>query len=421
MKLIHRTYRLTLLGLVPVFLLGGIYSYLMMRHVIYEETDEYLTYEMNRLIEYHRRHQALPDLHMVTEVLEGVEYPLPVFRDTLILETGDNEMMPYRQLFFSIEHKGEPFTIVLRHLLVGDDDILQGALLIILGLMLLLSAALFLLVARASGQVWKPFHRTLATLTGFRIHRPLPDFPRTGIEEFDPLNATASGLLKKISDDFRRTKEFNENASHELQTQLAVIRASAEAMINHPDGRYADDRDLAAIYNAAVQLSRTERSLLLLSRIGNLEFDDRVDFDLSPVVERSMEPFLEVMRLREIHLESELVPCPVRMDAGLAEILVNNLLKNAVKHNLHGGHLHVKLDPRALTVANSGLPHQGDTGKLVERFGKGPLGDGGIGLAIVKQICDLYGFGLDYAVSPVHEHVVTIIFAQGANSQIPPE
>lgn len=421
MKLIQRTYRLTLLALIPVFLLGGVYSYLMMRHVIYEETDEYLTYEMTRLLEYHRRHQALPDLHMVTDVIEGVAYPLPVFRDTLILEPGDNEMVPYRQLFFSIEHKGQPFTIVLRHLLVGDDDILQGALLIILGLMLLLTAALFLVVARASGHVWKPFHRTLSTLVGFSIHRPLPEFPRTGVREFDTLNDTASGLLRKIAADFRRTKEFNENASHELQTQLAVIRASAETLINDPEGRFADNPELARIYNAAVRLSRTERSLLLLSRIGNLEFDDRVDLDLSSVVEQAMEPFAEVIRLRDIHLHAELGNCPVRMDAGLAEILVNNLLKNAVKHNLEGGHIRITLDTRSLTVANSGLPHRGDTDRLVERFGTGPLGDSGIGLAIVKQICDLYGFPLDYTVSEANEHFLTVRFSTAADSQIPPE
>ncbi|MCO6485905.1 MAG: HAMP domain-containing histidine kinase [Saprospiraceae bacterium] len=421
MKLIQRTYRIAIIGLLPVFILGGVYSYLMIRHVIYEETDEFLTFEMNRLKDYHHKFAALPDLHMVTELQEGVTYTEPVFRDTLILEPGDNELVPYRQLFFTLDHKGQDFTIVLRHLLVGNDDILEGTFLILLGLMAIISLAMFLLVDFVSRDIWKPFYRTLSTLTSFRIHRDKPDFPPTGIREFDSLNATVEKLLQKISDDFHRTKEFNENASHELQTQLAIIRASAEELINDEDGRYNGNVHLQAVYNAVVKLSRMERSLMLLSRIGNLEFDDRVDLDLQKVVEQGLEPFLDVIRLRQIRLTTHLAECPVRMDPGLADILVNNLLKNAVKHNVEKGHMDIRLEPDRLTVANSGLPHEGPTDKLVQRFAKGPLGNAGIGLAIVQQICDLYGFGMDYKVSKENEHVITIFFHAGRESQISPK
>jgi len=98
------------------------------------------------------------------------------------------------------------------------------------------------------------------------------------------------------------------------------------------------------------------------------------------------------------------------MDAGLAEILVNNLIKNAVKHNIHKGDIFITLTASALIVENSGLPLARNAETMLERFTKGENGNIGIGLAIVKQICELYNFRISYIVLEKAKHQISIFF-----------
>jgi signal transduction histidine kinase len=409
MKLINRTYTYTALSLIPVIIIGSLLCYYMIEYISYEETDEFLTYEMQRLIEYHKEHQDLPEFHQVTDILPGIKYDVPLFKDTLLLETGDNEMVPYRELYFTINHKGENQTLVLRHLLLGRDDIAEGTMLIIAGLMLLIASFLYFIVNHMAGKIWTPFYKTLDKLVKFKINGPLPEFPQTDIDEFKSLNTTLDMLLGKISADYRHNKEFGENSSHELQTHLAVIRATTEKLLNRPDTA-PHTVELQKIYSASTKLSQVQKSLLLLSKINNREYSNTVAVDLRHHVNQSLELFEEAIAIREITVTRQLETCILTMDAGLAEILLNNLFKNAVKHNVQQGTISVTLTPSALSIENSGSHLSGSAETMLGRFVKGKDGNIGIGLAIVKQICELYNFRISYVVSEQAIHKVTILF-----------
>lgn len=410
MKLIKRTYSLALLGLIPVLIAGSIFCFFMIEYISYEEADEYLSYEMARLVEYHQQNNDLPEFHKVADILPGVRYEQPFLKDTFLLEPADSEMVPYRELYFTINHKGTDFTIVLRHLLPGRDDIAEGALMIISGLMLLIALTIILLINLVNQRLWKPFYNTLHRVTGFRIGNRLPVFDQTAIDEFKTLNDTLQGLLKKIDSDYHRNKEFNENLSHELQTHLAIIRSNTEVLLDEASIATENPDKLQLIYSAVTKLSQVQKSLLLLSKISNMEYANPVDTALRPLVEQALDFFSEALQLREITLQSQLNDCSVRMDAGLATVLVNNLIKNAVKHNIHQGFLAVTLQPSLLIIENSGAPYPGDPQKLMERFVTGPNGHYGIGLSIVKQICELYHFTLSYTISEKAVHQITLRF-----------
>lgn len=410
MKLIRRTYLLTARWLLPVLVVGSIFSFYTIKYIIYEETDEFLTYEMERLVEYHKTYNNLPDFNKIAGLIEGIKPEKPFFRDTFILEPADNEMVPHRELHFPIVHKGEDFTIVLRHLLPGTDDLIQGTLMIISGLMILILLVFALMVNHLSGKIWKPFYQTLHILTRYKINEPLPAFPETVIDEFRTMNQTAKGLLGKINADYNRTKEFNENASHELQTHLAIIRANTELLINQPPDESIPHEKLQAIFNSTVKLSRAQKSLLLLSKIGNQEFADHVDLNLKNRVAQSVELFGEAAGLRSIRITAMLEDCIVHMDAGLAEILINNLVKNAVKHNKENGYIEIRLNSEHFSIENCGEPFRGNPERLLERFEKGKNGNLGIGLAIVQQICDLYNFSISYTIREEYRHIIQIFF-----------
>jgi len=407
MKLIKRTYLYTALWLPVVLVIGSIFIFYMIRYINYEETDEFLTYEMQRLIKYHQEFNDLPDFHNVAAILPDVKYDSPVFKDTFLLEPADNEMIPYRELYFTIEHNNSNQTIVLRHLLPGEDDIAEGTLLIILGLMLLISLLVFVILNVVAGKIWKPFYQTLDKLTAFKISGPLPQLPSTGIDEFRLLNTTLENLLKKAVTDYRHNKEFGENASHELQTHLAIIRANTEKLINGT-GDSETPEELQKIYSATASLSQIQKSLLLLGKIGNQEFSNRVRTNLKETVEKSLEIFAEAVEIREIKVTPDISDCVVNIDGGLAEILINNLLKNAVKYNVQRGFIHIVLNKRELVISNSGEPSAGSSENMMNRFEKGKNGNFGIGLAIVKQICELNGFSVFYTVSEQSVHEVRV-------------
>lgn len=410
MKLITKTYLLSIAWMLPLVVVGSIFGFFVIKYILYEEADEFLTYEMNRIVTYHSTYNDLPDFHKVASIIEGVSHPVPVFKDTLLLEPADNEMVPYRELHFSINHKGTDFTLVLRHLLPGEDDVLQGTVIIIVGLMLLFAATLVVVLKTISTKVWTPFYVALKTLTQYKIVQQVPTFPSTDIQEFELLNTTIDELLKKIAGDYQRTKEFNENASHELQTHLAIIRANAEQLLNQQSNAEGQTDKLSAILNATLKLSQAQKSLLLLSKIGNQEYCNPVNVDFDIVLSQALSLFDEVIALRAISLSVRLLPCRQVIDAGLADILVNNLIKNAVKHNVANGFINVELTEKHLVIANSGQPYSGDPAQLMARFAKGKDGNLGIGLAIVKQICDLHGYKIVYSISEKSIHQIQIIF-----------
>jgi signal transduction histidine kinase len=383
----------------------------MIEYIGYEETDEFLTYEMERLVKYHELNNDLPDFHKVADILEDVKYPEPVFKDTLLLEPGDNEMVPHRELRFSINHNGRDFTIVIRQILLGRDDIAQGTLMIIFGLLFLFSVFVVLTVNFAARKIWKPFYNTLNKIMAYKIRDPLPIFKNSGIDEFNALNSTLQTFIKKISDDFLHNKQFNENASHELQTHLAVIKASTGKLLGNAGFTEEQLLELKKIHSAATKLSQAQKSLLLLSKIGNNEFGDNSNVEFADIVKSSLSFFEETIGLRQIKLKKEIADCTVFMDAGLAGILVNNLIKNAVKHNVQSGFISVKLTNKELTIENSGADFKGNTDTLLQRFGKGENGNIGIGLAIVKEICELYDFKLQYTVTQ-GKHIISILFTQ---------
>jgi len=409
MKLIKRTYLHTFIWLIPALLISSIFCFHVIKYIIYEETDEFLTYEMERLAEFHKMNGDLPEFNKVADIIEDLSLVEPVFRDTLILETHDNEMIPYRQLFFSINHEGKDFTIVLRQLLPGNDDILEGTLIMMAGLLLLISFILFLMVNIISGKLWSPFYRTLNTLTKYKITEPVPVFTGSGIDEFNSLNSTIEELLKKIANDYRRTKEFNENASHELQTHLAIIRLNAEKLLNTRQHENNDPELLQSIVNATTKLSLVQKSLLLLSKIGNLEYKNNKNLNLVDVTNQSLSLFQEAITIRNISVNKTIDNCFLFMDAGLAEIMVNNLLKNAVKHNIQDGYILINLTRNSLIVENSGITFMGNPKTLFERFTIGASGNLGLGLAIVKQICEVYNFAITYEVDG-NKHKIKISF-----------
>jgi signal transduction histidine kinase len=293
-----------------------------------------------------------------------------------------------------------------RHLLI-KVSIAEGIVFI------LLLIAIIIINRSESHRLWTPFYSTMNVIRGYDIrhNKPLPLDTSTGIREFDRLNKTLLDLIDDVDQAYRNQKQFTENASHELQTPLAIIRSKVELLTEIPGLTEDTAQLLQEITEANERLSQMNKNLLLLTRIDNGQYPESECVDVSVLVERPTAFFKEYYANEGVKTNtvlSEVVT--VSANPALIEILVNNLLRNAYIHNLPGGWVDVRLSDKELVIRNSGPVLEGDPERLFDRFRKGRVDNRttGLGLALVRQITQLYHYDIRYTYQDgVHQLQVT--------------
>lgn len=234
----------------------------------------------------------------------------------------------------------------------------------------------------------------------------------TNTHEFKELNQFLERMSNKALDDYRSLKEFSENASHELQTPLSIIRGKLELLLETD----IDEKQAALIesaQNSAQKLSVINQSLALLTKLENQEYQMDHKIDFSKLVENSIASFSELIEMKSIVLTTNIdADVYVNLNPVLADILFTNLISNAIRHNsVNGGSIDIRLSSSGLIVKNTGDPLKIPANELFKRFKKAKQSSEstGLGLAIVKQICDLSNFKVSYVYTG-NLHVVEIIF-----------
>ncbi len=252
--------------------------------------------------------------------------------------------------------------------------------------------------------ILSPFKRTLRVIQSFDLKQKEPvRLPSTRTSEFRELNEFLNKMTEKAREDYRSLKEFTENASHELQTPTAIIRGKLDLLM---ESDIRDDQAvlIAEIQNALERLSRIHSSLTLLTKLENFEYEAKEPVCISQVTRETLASFEELIQMKSLVLQADIednVYLPLH--ASLADLLLTNLVSNAIRHNgplgIGGsGMIRVILTREGLLIANSGKEPRVPTAELFERFKKGNPGSDsiGIGLAIVRQISDLSDFPILY-------------------------
>jgi signal transduction histidine kinase len=185
-------------------------------------------------------------------------------------------------------------------------------------------------------------------------------------------------------------KEFTENASHELQTPLAVIRSKLDLLIQKEDLSEEQSEELREIYASVRKMSQLSRSLLLMTKIGNQQFNQTANLNLKEKIEEKLRQFQEIWNDKQLQLRCQLENTLITVNENLIEILLNNLLSNASRHNIKGGSISIGLHEHQLIVSNTGLLKPLDAKKVFRRFYKEQANSqhNGLGLSIIKQICE---------------------------------
>ena len=416
MKLLNLLTSVYLIITMLALLIGGFFIY----RKLGAEIDFELGMELNRQIEAYaeRLKQGVPPEALVNERLEIMELPYQLeeeelsIRDTLAyhdpLNKEENQLKASRS--FKIENRH--YRISYYNLVVEAEDITETVVYTMLLVFFIQVFFLGLFFRGISNWILRPFHHTLQKiqLFNFQINKPLA-FQKSNILEFNHLNGFLERMTQKLLKDYRQIKEFSENISHEIQTPAAVVSGKLENLMNLE----MTEEQAHLIYSAYQnneRVHRIVRSLSLLAKLENEEFEQPSQIDLSDIIEKNIDLLSELIALSDLKLETEIKPQVwVTMHPFIAEIMINNLLGNAIKHNHKEGWIKIKLGLHQLVIENSGTTLLQDPGELVQRFKKDSDNPDsvGLGLAIVNQICKTYKFGFGYTIRE-NIHTITIDF-----------
>ena len=292
-----------------------------------------------------------------------------------------------------------------------EEDIMHGIMIQFGVITVVLAVAIVLTVRFISRRLWKPFDETLLRIEGFRLEDgKLPALPESDVEEFARLNRTLTALMESSLASYRTQKEFTENASHELQTPLAVFQSKLDLLLQQPRLSEQQAEIIQGLYENVTRLSRLNRNLLLLAKIDNRQYGQMEDINLARFLEEQT-PFLKSIA-GDIFFYEELAnsSLTVRANRTLLESLVNNLMVNAVRYNRPGGEIYLTVSGRKLTVSNTSDEPVLDGRQVFNRFYRPSekVKGNGLGLAIVRAICEYHGWAVGYRYEEdMHSFTVT--------------
>jgi signal transduction histidine kinase len=211
------------------------------------------------------------------------------------------------------------------------------------------------------------------------------------------MNGHFTKAAENATRDYRNLKEFSENASHEIQTPLAIMRSNLD-LLAQDNITEKQSELLQSVYSSLRKLSRLQQSLLLLTKIDNRQFGDVSDIRIDLVLSDKIQQFQELLHSKKLHYSSELTTSFIPANKELLDILLNNLFSNAVRHNITGGDIHTALTEKSLTISNTGIDQPLDSDRIFRRFYKNSQQNenNGLGLSIIKQICDTADLQVQY-------------------------
>lgn len=405
MKLLVKTSRYFLALGIPFFLVAGVASYFIMTTEVKRSNYELLRKRKAeiekiitsgdtvfvRIIEQSGEAivDAVPDDYFLKEQLS----------DTLIYDADEKELAPNAMLTETIKTKDGNYLLKVWRSTLEFEELLGG---IITGLIIILVFffGVFIYINWwVSKKLWLPFYQTLEGLQEFRPNSGQPaKMPESSVKEFHDLTVVVNQMMHKMIADFNGQKQFTENASHELQTPLAIIKTKIDLLIQFENLGEAETDLITSIDQAVTRLSKLNKALLLLTKIENRQFVSDSNVSLNKIMDDSLELFSEHISGKQITVVKRMQEeVRLNINPDLCAILVNNLLQNAIRHSEENESIKIILDRNHFSISNKGSQSL-DATKIFNRFQKKSASPEslGLGLAIAKEIADASNLKLTY-------------------------
>ncbi len=215
-------------------------------------------------------------------------------------------------------------------------------------------------------------------------------------DEVGELARIFEGYLRRLHAFIDRERAFTADVSHELRTPLAVIQGAAEVLQDDASLTEAQHGRLARIERAAYDMAELIRALLLMAREEEAEARAEAQCDAAAVVQDCVERHRHLLGRRKTEVAVEILAEPkLPAEPTLFAIVVANLVRNAFAYT-ESGRVTIRLTESRLDVRDTGVGIRAEElGRVFQRYYKGAASQGsGIGLSLVKRICDRYGWSI---------------------------
>lgn len=318
----------------------------------------------------------------------------------------------FRGLKTTISINNKNYQLVVETNVEETEETVAYIALVTLLFFLILVIGFWLLNRRLSKQLWQPFQDTLQKLKSFQLNSEEQiTFQKTDTIEFAELNATLEKLLHHSINTYKSRKEFTENASHELQTPLAILKNKLDILLQSEELTEKQYHLAEEMNKALIRSSRINKNLLLLAKIENSQFDGSASIPFDTHVNQIIEALAEHFNEKNTPLHADVLsPIEVKGNATLADVLINNLIINAIRHTAPGGYIQVILLKSGFEVRNTGFQEL-PSDLLFQRFSRisNDNSGSGLGLSIVEEICKFHGWQISYRFS-AETHFFSITF-----------
>lgn len=329
------------------------------------------------------------------------------FADTLIkVQDADDvapRLAPVRMLTTDFEDNGKKYRLKIINPMIENEDLIERLFENMVWLYISLVFAIILINNLVLRRVWRPFYNLLNQIKKFRLGKEekLPEI-QTKTKEFRDLQQAIDTLLNHNIRIYEQQKSFIGNAAHELQTPLAIVINKLELLMEKGDLSEDQANDIVKTMHIIERLTRLNKSLLLLSKIENRQFIEVKKVDLGELMREEIESLKEIAEFKKIKVSLiEKRKFYTFINPSLAHILLSNLLRNALFHNVENGSISIQINKSYLTISNTGVSEPLNQELIFESFYKSSLKNGntGLGLAIAKAIADIYGISIRYDFS----------------------
>lgn len=401
-----------------VFLIGGLVTYKVIGDEIKKEEKWFLLERLTSTERYISRKQPknpiIRDKVIILPQNDSIPIDEYVFSDTIVYHSTLERPEMHNKLEVGKKIEGKFYKITLYDIIIEQDDIIDGIVESLFKTYLILLALVLIMGWILSKRLLIPFEKTLQSIRQFDIKDTEPIIlSKTGTKEFKRLNSFIENMSAKIRSDYQSLKEFSENASHEIQTPLSVAKGKLELL--QDTGLDENQHQLVKEAQKSItNISKLGNMLTLLAKIDNHEFDTRNKINGSEILEDIIDDYKELIHLKGLRLDLDIAEdVQININPTLFEILVNNLLKNAIKHNINtNGYIFVLMNHSRLEFKNSGIPLKSNPSLLFGRFKKENFKTNslGLGLSIIKKICEVNNMKAEYACKE-QEHILTVHFS----------
>jgi len=403
MKLAVLYNRTNIIITVTLLIIGAVIYFFAINYIARSQLDNDLSEEVGEVVDYVSTNHKLPkqvdfDEDQTVFFKTDRKDIQPRFFDTIYVNPKEKENEPGRAIESIIRVNNSYYRVIITVSRESTEYLLQFVGIITLGLMASLLLILFLANRYFLNGLWKPFYALLHQIKGFNISEE-NNFKLTNerVDEFVELSTAIDSMSARVRNDYQHLKHLTDDASHEMLTPLAVITSKLDTLIQHERLPSEISEQIEDIYAATSKLSRLNQTLLLLTKIENNQVVGNESIDLNALLSDKIKQFHELILAKHITVTEKVGAKKIFGSKYLMDILLNNLISNAIWHNKDYGKLMVMLDDEEMVFQNTGILVALNQETIFERFKKGSKSEGtGLGLTLVENICKFYGWKISY-------------------------